>query len=848
MLVELRSRLLLRDGRRLLDGPPGQDYWLLRPDYAVVPFHPAREPEVEKLISWCEDDDRRRAVRLLHERGGAGKTRLAMELARRLTTKGWHAGFLDRMASGAPPEALQRLCDGKEALLVIVDYAETRREELVELLRHARGGTAPRLRVLLLARAAAEWWERLGRASADAQELLVGHGDTYPSAPVGERRRASGVALFDAAAMRFQEKLELQGPIADPPDLALAQFATPLFVHLAALAAARGQTIEAAEDLLDEVIKRERRAWNQGLEAIHLAPDEYEPLVAQAVTLATLAGNATDRGMVEAVVERAPLAYDQPAIRRRAIAGLVARLYPEPESLGALGPDLLGEQLVAQELPRHTGLLHASLGARTTEEQQKHALTVLGRIAMRSPARGDLFERAVAEFPEELAKAAITVGLELGTPVLVQLEHMVADACDEPLRLRIALALEPHLPYPTTAARSVAVAVLELVVSERRRQTQDGTETARNALANALNRLSGMLSAVGRDAPALAPAQEAVEIYRKLSADRPDAFLAELAGALNDLAIRLSALGHRERALEVIQEAVDIVRKLTADRPEDFLPLLAMALNTSAGVESAVARREPDVGRGERSVAAAREAVEVHRNLVPDPPNASPHLGGALINLGAALSSLDCHEEALTATQEALGIFRRLATARPDAFRPDLALGLDNLGCDLAALSLHKPALDATQEAVDLYKELAADRTDAFLPELARALNNLRIRLSALGRHEPAIEAAAEAAGHYRKLAADRPDAFLPDLAMSLGAYGSMLVADGRAAEASDAFGEGIRWLSPAFLRLPEAVAPLMGALARSYAGACEASGSEPDTSLLEPILATLAKVETKNS
>ncbi len=213
-LAELRSRLLLRDGRRLLDGPPGQDYWLLRPDYAVVPFHPAREPEVLRLFGWCEDG-RCRAVRLVHERGGAGKTRLAMELAGRLTAQGWRAGLLDRVASGAPAEALQRLCDGGEPLLVIVDYAETRRGELVQLLGHARRAAAPRLRVLLLARAAAEWWERLGQASADVQELLGSYGDAYALPPL-ENWAGARRTLFDAATGQFRDKLGLDDPTADP--------------------------------------------------------------------------------------------------------------------------------------------------------------------------------------------------------------------------------------------------------------------------------------------------------------------------------------------------------------------------------------------------------------------------------------------------------------------------------------------------------------------------------------------------------------------------------------------------------------------------------------------------------
>ena len=67
-----------------------------------------------------------------------------------------------------------------------------------------------------------------------------------------------------------------------------------------------------------------------------------------------------------------------------------------------------------------------------------------------------------------------------------------------------------------------------------------------------------------------------------------------------------------------------------------------------------------------------------------------------------------------------------------------------------------------------LYRELAAARPDAFRPDLARSLNSLAARLADLGRREDALAAIEEAARIYRELAAARPDAFRPDLEQSL--------------------------------------------------------------------------------
>ncbi|MEV4317083.1 tetratricopeptide repeat protein, partial [Actinocrispum sp. NPDC049592] len=86
-------------------------------------------------------------------------------------------------------------------------------------------------------------------------------------------------------------------------------------------------------------------------------------------------------------------------------------------------------------------------------------------------------------------------------------------------------------------------------------------------LAGSLNNLSVRLGALGRHEEGLAAITEAVEAYRRLAAERPDAFLPDLAGSLNNLSVRLGALGRHEEGLAAITEAVNIRRKLAMARP-----------------------------------------------------------------------------------------------------------------------------------------------------------------------------------------------------------------------------------------------------------------------------------------
>ena len=67
----------------------------------------------------------------------------------------------------------------------------------------------------------------------------------------------------------------------------------------------------------------------------------------------------------------------------------------------------------------------------------------------------------------------------------------------------------------------------------------------------------------------------------------------------------------------------------------------------------------------------------------------------------------------------------QLATARPDAFRPDLAGSLNNLSVLLSDLGDREHALAAIQEAVHIYRELAAAWPDAFRSDLERLKNVL---------------------------------------------------------------------------------------------------------------------------
>jgi hypothetical protein len=86
-----------------------------------------------------------------------------------------------------------------------------------------------------------------------------------------------------------------------------------------------------------------------------------------------------------------------------------------------------------------------------------------------------------------------------------------------------------------------------------------------------------------------------VEIRRKLSSTRPEAYLPHLARSLNNFSKRLSDLGRREEALLAIEEAVEILHPFFDRHPKAYAEW-AEAMLDNLRQCSAEVDREPDAG------------------------------------------------------------------------------------------------------------------------------------------------------------------------------------------------------------------------------------------------------------
>jgi hypothetical protein len=330
--------------------PPGA---LLRADIeGAVSFH-GRRSEIESIETWCIGTAQI-GVRLYTGAGGLGKTRLFIEMCQRLQARRWRAGFLDDRATRAPAATWRNLVNHPDSLFLVVDYAETRRAELIALLREAFATDNDcRIRIVLLARAAGDWWDQLKAERKGVDDLLTGPATQWFSLGPLTLTTEDRCQSFRMALNTFTDRLKPERPPSDdtPEDLDSKLFERVLLLHMSALAAIYGVPVKGEQGILDYILQRERRFWSELAEAKRLS-SLVVPGIAQAMAVLTLGGGTRTRGEAVAVLEQIPLLKGQDAAVLNGISVLLHETYPGAKWIEPILPDLLGEHLVQVEVEK----------------------------------------------------------------------------------------------------------------------------------------------------------------------------------------------------------------------------------------------------------------------------------------------------------------------------------------------------------------------------------------------------------------------------------------------------------------------------------------------------------------
>ena len=318
--------------------PPGA---LLRADLGVVEFH-MRERELKELENWCIGRERL-LVQLCHGPGGMGKTRLAIELCRRMKQFKWRTGFLDKDQFQQDAELWRKALEVDEPLLLVLDYAQDRADTIRWLVEQVVAVKGARVRLLLLARKPGEWLERL-KSHAPAREIFTGPAFSKRSlSPVSvakeDRRRSWDIANRDLAkALRVP-------PVARPPEnLEADHFQRVLLLQMSVLAGLDGVQVEDEDGLLDYVLRRERSFWARQLRVNNL-PETLLPGLWQAMAAVTHNMGVETEADGLHIFQGLPFFSGQPAATLHALNQILADCYPGSKWIEPVQPDLLGERL-----------------------------------------------------------------------------------------------------------------------------------------------------------------------------------------------------------------------------------------------------------------------------------------------------------------------------------------------------------------------------------------------------------------------------------------------------------------------------------------------------------------------
>ena len=616
---------------------------LLSAKSTPVPFLDRAEA-LTRLETWARSEERF-AIHVLGGDGGSGKTRLGVELCRRLTTPSthhqgaevWQAGFLQNIERSDNTSS----SNDASSLLLVIDYAEARPEVVTEVinvaLQAAEDPERRRVRIVFLVRrpsplsvthqSSNKWLDALRpqKSQNEGVNLILDEASTIILSDEGlsDREREE---LFEAAYRSFTEPSE-SSPASDIIEqLNDPMYSQPLLVTVDAFLNARPQSRTqqscSPSELFEEVLCHEEHYWAEhwpsslavNADRHHQTEGTATPtdtqgnlnrkLARQAVAAATL----TDIQDEEDAISLLNLLPANPGKNTKDLARWLRNCYPPHMNANGqpalwcehLEPDRIGEHLVASAADDLVPLLRELLFPSRAGTSSLRTWTALER-ASTDPRLNEQVGRIINDVLVEVTQAVHAQTVNSQSPDLAAGFAKLVNAVRPHIDPNKA-----HEAQQTLSDSGYFTALLEYELAQCSANilppTDDSSEIDRATYASRRLSLSRCLANIGRHDEALKAVREATKLYRTLAEHNPGTYTPNLASSLNNLAGSQAENGQPHDALQTVHEATNLYRTLAKHNPAAYTPALTRSLNTYANIlerrgktkEAARIRKERD--------------------------------------------------------------------------------------------------------------------------------------------------------------------------------------------------------------------------------------------------------------
>jgi tetratricopeptide (TPR) repeat protein len=721
---------------------------LLKARRQVVPFR-GRTALLNSLHSWC--DEAGFGAHLVHGPGGQGKTRLAQQLLSARSLGGWATLWLNARASRSEISVLK---DAAKPLLVVLDYAETRLEQLSAVLEAAaRHGSRTPFKILLLARTAGEWWSAAHSSSSIAGEMLDGAGITAlpelePEIQGRKEAYLQAIEYFSRALpqVRGQQNHDWRSLAANliTPTVDSSALSNVLTLHMTALAdlldVVGNGSESPSEAVEDRLLIHERHYWTTTAATFGLTPGLSMDTLSDALAAAFLCG-AQDAEEGEALLNRVPSLADQTHDRRSRVRYWIESLYPayDRRPWDTLQPDRLAEHFIGRHFDRTPGMAD-QLVPSATSQQATQMLTFYSRAATHPAFQSQLDSHITGlcvRHPALLGPAAITaaIGAERPDPLL----RALYDITSSPdVGLQTLQQLADCTPESTFTLLPWVANLYQTMINLRREATT-GTPAESAQLGSDLNKLSRTLGQLRKYREAYTAASEAVDMFQELERVQPGSHQAQ---HVRSLIHQIQSLVHLEKdqaTAAKMGRVIKVIRRLARASTDDYRHELAAALDTYSAYLWNSGKRGSAVNYSIEATNLMRDAARSHGELRHE-------FAISLHNLSVILEASKKRDRAIATSRESVEVLRELSSHHPDKSMPDLAVSLEGLALLLVRGGEWDEAQAVLLEATNIHRDLLRRRPDEHRKNhLAERLVWLSFCLKETGKWKESLAVTAEA-------------------------------------------------------------------------------------------------------